>query len=68
MSAQEPLKPAYVIWGEDRATVERALARLVARVAREGGLPPERLRAEETPAGGRRGGVRGALVRPGCGW
>src|SRR5262245_8905671 len=50
MSAQEPLKPAYVIWGEDRATVERALSRLVARVAREGGLPPERMRAEETPA------------------
>jgi DNA polymerase III delta subunit len=50
MSAQEPLKPAYVIWGEDRATVERALSRLVARVAREGGLPAERMRAEETPA------------------
>jgi DNA polymerase III delta subunit len=50
MSAQEPLKPAYVIWGEDRATVERALSRLVARVGREGGLPPERLGAEETPA------------------
>ncbi|HEX2503227.1 MAG TPA: hypothetical protein VHK00_04735, partial [Miltoncostaeaceae bacterium] len=50
MSAQEPLKPAYVIWGEDRATVERALSRLVARVGREGGLPPERLQAEETPA------------------
>jgi DNA polymerase III delta subunit len=50
MSAPEPLKPAYVIWGEDRATVERALSRLAARVAREGGLPPERLRAEETPA------------------
>jgi DNA polymerase III delta subunit len=50
MSAQEPLRPAYVIWGEDRATVERALARLVARVAREGGLPPDRMSAEETPA------------------
>jgi DNA polymerase III subunit delta len=50
MSAQEPLKPAYVIWGEDRATVERAMARLVARVAREGGMPPERVRAEETAA------------------
>jgi DNA polymerase III delta subunit len=50
MSAQEPLKPAYVIWGEDRATVDRAVARLIARVEREGGLPPERLRAEETPA------------------
>jgi DNA polymerase III subunit delta len=50
MSAQEPLKPAYAIWGEDRATVERAVSRLAARVAREGGLPPERMRAEETPA------------------
>jgi DNA polymerase III delta subunit len=49
MSAQEPLKPAYAIWGEDRATVERALARLIARVGREGGLPPDRMRAEETP-------------------
>jgi DNA polymerase III delta subunit len=49
MSAQEPLKPAYAIWGEDRATVERALSRLAARVAREGGLPAERMRAEETP-------------------
>ena len=50
MAAQEPLKPAYAIWGEDRATVERALARLIARVEREGGLPPERFPAEETPA------------------
>jgi DNA polymerase III delta subunit len=50
MGAQEPLKPAYVIWGEDRATIDRAVARLIARVAREGGLPPERMRADETPA------------------
>jgi DNA polymerase III delta subunit len=49
MSAQEPLKPAYAIWGEDRATVGRALAKLIARVARDGGLPPDRMRAEETP-------------------
>jgi DNA polymerase III delta subunit len=48
--APEPLKPAYVIWGEDRATIDRALARLVARVEREGGLPPERVLADETPA------------------
>ncbi len=48
--APEPLKPAYVIWGEDRATIDRAVARLIARVAREGGMPPERVRAEETPA------------------
>ena len=47
--AQEPLKPAYVIWGEDRATIDRALVRLVARVEREGGMAPERFRAEESP-------------------
>ena len=47
--AQEPLKPAYVIWGEDRATIDRALGRLIARVAREGGMAPERFRAEEYP-------------------
>lgn len=52
MSAQEPLKPVYVIWGEDRATVDRAVARLVARVAREGGLPPERFPAAETQSEG----------------
>lgn len=46
----EPLKPAYVLWGEDRATIDRALVRLVARVTREGGLPPERLRAQDTAA------------------
>jgi DNA polymerase III delta subunit len=49
--AQEPLKPAYLIWGEDRATIDRAVARLIARVERDGGMPPERLKAEETPAG-----------------
>jgi DNA polymerase III delta subunit len=48
--APDPLKPAYVIWGEDRATIDRAVARLIARVEREGGMPPERMRAEETPA------------------
>jgi DNA polymerase III delta subunit len=46
----EPLAPAYVIWGEDRATVQRALERLIARVTAEGGLPPERFRGGETPA------------------
>jgi DNA polymerase-3 subunit delta len=48
--SQPALKPAYAIWGEDRATVDRAVARLAARVQREGGLPPERFRADETPA------------------
>lgn len=47
--AAEPLKPAYVIWGEDRATIDRAVARLVARVEREGGMAPERFRAEDSP-------------------
>lgn len=50
MSRKEPLKPAYVIWGEDRAMVERAVQALGARVVNEGGMPPERVRAEETPA------------------
>jgi DNA polymerase III delta subunit len=50
MSAREPLKPAYVIWGEDRGTVERAVTRLAARVQAEGGLPPERVSAADTPA------------------
>ena len=49
--APEPLKPAYVIWGEDRATIDRAVTRLIARVEREGGMPPERFAALETPAG-----------------
>ena len=49
--AQEPLKPAYAIWGEDRATIDRAVSRLIARVERDGGMPPERVKAEETPAG-----------------
>ena len=49
--APEPLNPAYVIWGEDRATIDRAVSRLVARVERDGGMPPERIMAEETPAG-----------------
>ncbi|MGD9570897.1 MAG: DNA polymerase III subunit delta [Thermoleophilia bacterium] len=48
--APEPLKPAYVIWGEDRATIDRAVTRLIARVEREGGMPPDRVRADETPA------------------
>jgi DNA polymerase-3 subunit delta len=46
-----PLKPVYAIWGEDRAKVERTVARLVARVAAEGGLPPERIDAATTSAG-----------------
>lgn len=49
--APESLKPAYAIWGEDRATIDRAVSRLIARVERDGGMPPERVKAEETPAG-----------------
>jgi DNA polymerase-3 subunit delta len=48
VSTPATLEPAYAIWGEDRAKVERAVARLVARVAAEGGLPPERFRVAET--------------------
>ncbi len=48
--AETPLEPVYAIWGEDRAKVERALARLVARVENEGGLPAERYDAGETPS------------------
>jgi DNA polymerase III delta subunit len=49
-SQREPLLPAYAIWGEDRAKIERTVARLIARVAEEGGLPPDRLRAAEVGA------------------
>jgi DNA polymerase III delta subunit len=47
--AEEELKPVYAIHGEDRARVERVLEALVARVLSEGGLPPERMPAGETP-------------------
>lgn len=47
--AEKPLQPAYAIWGEDRAKVERAVTRLIARIAGGGGLPPERYDALETP-------------------
>jgi len=49
-STREPLLPAYAIWGEDRAKVERTVARLIARVGEEGGMPPERFRAGEVHA------------------
>ncbi len=50
MSQPEPLKPVYWIYGEDRAKVDRALRRLVARVEAEGGMPAERFEAGEVPA------------------
>lgn len=48
--AREELRPVYAIWGDDREKIDRALARLQARVVAGGGMPPERMRAEETPA------------------
>lgn len=48
--AREPLRPVYGIWGEDRGKVERALRRLVERVASEGGMPPDVFEAGQTPA------------------
>jgi DNA polymerase-3 subunit delta len=49
-TAPEPLKPVYGIWGEDRAKIDRAVQRLVTRVADEGGLPPDRFDAVTTSA------------------
>jgi len=43
----EPLLAVYAIQGEDRPKVERALARLVRRIADDGGGDPERLSAAE---------------------
>jgi DNA polymerase-3 subunit delta len=48
--ARDPLQPVYLIWGEDRATIDRAIARLIARVDGEGGMPPERFDAEQSPS------------------
>ena len=50
VSRKHPLTPAYIIWGEDRATVDRAVRALAQRVTDEGGLAPERFDAEETGA------------------
>jgi DNA polymerase-3 subunit delta len=50
VSAKEPLKPVYWIHGEDRAKVDTAIRRLIGRVEDEGGMPPERMEAAETPA------------------
>jgi DNA polymerase III delta subunit len=47
--AREPLRPVYAIWGEDRGKVERAVRRLVERVANEGGMPPDVFEAAQTP-------------------
>lgn len=50
MSTKEPLKPVYWIHGGDRAKVDTAVRRLIARVEDEGGMPAERIEATETPA------------------
>lgn len=48
--SREPLKPAYLMWGEDRAKIDLALRKLAQRVRAEGGMDPERLPAEEHDA------------------
>lgn len=48
-TSPEPLLPAYAIQGEDRPKVDRALARLVRRIAEEGGGEPVRFSAAEAP-------------------
>ena len=76
MSRAEPLKPAYWIHGEDRAKVDTAVQRLVARGEREGGMPPDRFDAGEVPATEVRaaceamsfGGTRLVLVRRADQW
>ena len=45
-SARDALKPAYLVYGEDRARVQMWVRRLTVRLEEEGGLPPERLAAE----------------------
>ncbi len=76
MSGKEPLKPVYWIHGEDRAKVDLAVHRLVARVEGEGGMPAERFDAGEMPATEVRaaceamsfGGTRLVLVRRADEW
>lgn len=45
----EPLLAVYALQGEDWPKVDRALARLVGRVEREGGGDPERFDAKDAP-------------------
>lgn len=47
---KKSLEPVYLLWGEDREAVSRNLRNLLARVDADGGMPPERFRAEEHPA------------------
>jgi len=48
-SRTDPLLPVYALQGEDWPKVDRALARLVGRVARDGGGEPERFDAKDAP-------------------
>ncbi|MSO44379.1 MAG: hypothetical protein EXQ74_03560 [Thermoleophilia bacterium] len=76
MSHTEPLKAVYWIHGEDRAKVDTAVARLLTRVDSEGGMPPERFEATDTPGTDVRaaceamsfGGTRLVLVRRADQW
>ena len=76
MSGKEPLKPVYWIHGEDRAKVDAAVQRLLARVEQEGGMPAERFEATDVPATEVRaacealsfGGTRLVLVRRADQW
>lgn len=49
-SARDALRPAYLVYGEDRARVQTWVRRLTSRLLEEGGLPPERFTAEDTGA------------------
>jgi DNA polymerase III delta subunit len=45
----DPLLPVYALQGEDWPKVDRALVRLVERVARDAGAEPERFDAKDAP-------------------
>ncbi|MGI9539942.1 MAG: DNA polymerase III subunit delta [Miltoncostaeaceae bacterium] len=49
-SARDALRPAYLVYGEDRARVQTWVRRLSTRLVEGGGLPPERYTAEDTGA------------------
>lgn len=49
-SAREALRPAYLVYGEDRSRVQSWMRRLASRLVEEGGLPPERFAAEDVGA------------------
>ena len=49
-TAPAALQPVYLIQGEDRAKIERAVQRLVTRVRADGGMDPDRFRAPDDAA------------------